>query len=292
MTAHERAAPGGLPAYFTMPQMTRSGGPNFLGARYAPFVVSDDPMDVQFQVRDVALPRGLSGDRFDSRRELRAEVDRMQRLLDPAAGDPVLGLDEHYQQGYDLITSKQAQAAFNIHSEPNHVRDRYGRNPFGQRALLARRLVEAGVPFITLNEGGWDHHTVLFTSLAQRLPRFEATIAALIEDLSQRGLLETTMVIAMGEFGRTPKINKDAGRDHWSNAMSVMFAGGGTPGGQVVGGTDVRGYSAIGHTHGPENLASTIYLKLGIDPAKVLYTPQGRPTHLVSDPSPIQELMG
>jgi hypothetical protein len=292
VTAHERPAPAGLPAYFTMPQMARSGGPNFLGARYAPFVVSDDPSNAEFRVRDVALPRGLSGERFGSRREIRAEVDRMQRLLDPAAGDPVVGLDEHYQQGYDLVTSPQAQAAFNIHNEPAGIRERYGHNAFGQRALLARRLVEAGAPFITLHEGGWDHHTDLFNSLAQRLPRFEATVAALIEDLSQRGLLETTMVIALGEFGRTPKINKDAGRDHWSSAMSVLFAGGGTPGGQVVGATDVRGYSAIGHTYSPENFASTIYLKLGIDPSKILYTPQGRPTHLVSDPEPIRELMG
>jgi hypothetical protein len=292
VTAHERAAPAGLPAYFSMPQMSRSGGPNFLGDRFAPFVVSDDPTAGDFRVRDVALPRGLSGERFGSRLEIRAEVDRMQRLLDPAAGDPVAGLDEHYQQGYDLITSPQAQAAFNIHSEPGSVRDRYGRNPFGQRALLARRLVEAGVPFITLYDGGWDHHVGVFAALAQRLPRWEATVAALIEDLAQRGLLDSTMVIALGEFGRTPKINKDAGRDHWSSAMSVLFAGGGTPGGQVVGATDVRGYSAIGRTYSPENFASSIYLKLGIDPNKILYTPQGRPTHLVSDPSPIHELMG
>lgn len=292
VTAHERGAPAGLPAYFTMPQMSRSGGPNFLGARHAPFLVSDDPTDIEFQVRDVALPRGLSSERFGSRREIRAEVDRMQRLLDPAAGDPVSGLDEHYQQGYNLITSRAAQAAFNIHSEPQRIRDHYGRQPFGQRALLARRLVEAGVPFITLYEGGWDHHVDLFNACAYRLPRFEATIAALIEDLAQRGLLESTLVVALGEFGRTPQINRNAGRDHWSNAMSVLFAGGGTPGGQVVGATDVRGYSAIGRIHSPENFASTIYLKLGIDPGKILYTPQGRPTHIVSDPSPIRELMG
>src|SRR5439155_19107584 len=118
---------------------------------------------------------------------IRTELDRMQRLLDPAAGDPVRGLDEHYQQGYDLVTSPQAQAAFNIHAEPSGIRDRYGQTSFGQRALLARRLVEAGVPFITLYEGGWDHHTVLFSSYATRMPRFEATIAALIQDLDQRG---------------------------------------------------------------------------------------------------------
>jgi hypothetical protein len=292
VTARERGAPAGLPAYFSMPEMSRSGGPNFLGARYAPFIVSDNPNLPDFRVRDVALPRGLSGERFDSRRGIRQELDQLQRLADPAAADPAVALDQHYQQGYDLVTSPQAQAAFDIHREPAHIREHYGRTPFGQRALLARRLVEAGVPFITLYEGGWDHHVGVFAALRQRLPSFEATIAALIEDLDQRGLLDTTLVLTLGEFGRTPQINRDAGRDHWSNAMSVLFAGGGTPGGQVVGATDVRGFAAVERVLSPENFAATIYAKLGIDPGMILYTPQGRPAHLVSDPNPIRELMG
>src|SRR5438128_10207282 len=135
VTAHERGAPAGLPAYFSMPEMSRSGGPNFLGAKYAPFVVSDNPNSSEFRVRDVALPRGLSGEHFASRQEIRREVDRLQRIADPAAGDPAAALDQHYQQGYDLVTSPQAQAAFDIHREPPHIRDRYGRTPFGQRAL-------------------------------------------------------------------------------------------------------------------------------------------------------------
>jgi uncharacterized protein (DUF1501 family) len=117
-------------------------------------------------------------------------------------------------------------------------------------------------------------------------------VSALITDLKQRGLLDSTLVIALGEFGRTPQINKDAGRDHWSNAMSVLFAGGGTPGGQVVGATDKKGFAAVERVLSPENFASTVYTKLGIDPDKMLYTPQGRPTHIVSDPTPIKELMG
>jgi hypothetical protein len=290
--AHERGAPAGLPAYFSMPDMSRSGGPNFLGAKYAPFVVGDNPNNPGFRVRDVALPDGLNGTRFESRRDIRAQLDRLQRITDKAAGDPALALDEHYQQAHELIASKEAQAAFDIHSEPDRVRDFYGRSPFGQRALLARRLVEAGVPFITLYEGGWDHHTKLFETCAKRLPSFEATIASLIEDLHQRGMLDSTLVIALGEFGRTPQINKDAGRDHWSNAMSVLFAGGRTPGGLVVGATDVKGFSAVDRILSPENFASTIYSKLGIDPGKILYAPNGRPSHLVSDPTPINELMG
>jgi uncharacterized protein (DUF1501 family) len=157
---------------------------------------------------------------------------------------------------------------------------------------LARRLVEAGVPFVTLYEGGWDHHRDIFPALRKRLPSFESTLATLIEDLDKRGMLERTMVIALGEFGRTPQVNSRGGRDHWSNAMSVLFAGGGTPGGQVVGATDRNGYSAVERVLAPENFVSTVYAKLGINPGKILYTPQGRPAHLVSDPTPIDELMG
>ncbi len=291
VAAHERGAPHWLPAYFSMPSMSRSGGPNFLGARYAPFVVEDNPNLADFRVRDVALPRGLAEGRFDSRREIRTEVDRMQRILDSQAGDPVNALEEHYTQAHNLMQSREAQAAFDITREPDRVRDAYGRNPFGQRALLARRLVEAGVPFITLYDGGWDHHVGVFASCNARLPSWDNTVATLIEDLDQRGLLATTMVIALGEFGRTPQINAQAGRDHWSNSMSVLFAGGGTPRNQVVGATDVRGYAPVGRTNTPEQFVSSVYLKLGIDPGKILYTPQGRPTHLVSDHNPIAELM-
>lgn len=291
VVASERGHKNGLPAYFSLPSMTRSGGPSFLGATYAPFVVSDDPNGANFRVRDVAIPKGLAEGRFDSRRDLRAQVDKLARINEKAAADPVNAFDEYYRQGYDLVASKDAQLAFDIHSEPAETRDAYGRNSFGQRALLSRRLVEAGVPFITLNEGGWDHHTKLFEACSKRLPTFDQTVATLIEDLERRGLLASTLVLVLGEFGRTPKINKDAGRDHWSNAMSVLMAGGGTPGGIILGATDRGGYNAVERVLSPENFVSTVYRKLGIDPDKMVYTPQGRPAHLVSDPAPIAELM-
>ena len=292
VTAHERGAAGGLPPYFSIPRMSRSGGPNFLGAKYAPFVVPDNPNSRDFRVRDVAPPRGVDDARMAHRLDLKARVDRFRRFTDQAAADPAVAFDAYYEQGYDLMSSPQAQRAFDIGSEPAKVRDAYGRTPVGQRCLLARRLVEAGVPFITLYEGGWDHHEDIFKSFKQRMGGFEAAVAELIDDLGRRGLLETTLVIALGEFGRTPKINKRAGRDHWSNAMSVLFAGCGTPGGQVVGATDTRGYAATERILSPENFAATVYTKLGIDPAKILHTPSGRPVQLVSDPTPIRELMG
>ena len=296
VAAHELGQNNGLPAYFSMPQMSRSGGPNFLGARYAPFVVDGDPNNQNFRVRDVALPKELTDDRFHRRASLRKLVDQVERINDPAAGDPVLGFDEYYRQGFDLVTSKEAQAAFDIHRESDSVRESYGRNGFGQRCLMARRLVEAGVPFITVYDGGWDHHSDIFGSCAKRLPEWDNTVATLIRDLGERGLLESTLVIALGEFGRTPTIStlsgqNKPGRDHWANAMSVLMAGGGTPGGAVVGATDKRGHSAVDRVLSPENFVSTVYTKLGIDPDKMLYTPQGRPTHLVSDGTVIRELM-
>jgi hypothetical protein len=291
VASHELKAPPGMPAYFTLPTMSRSGGPSFLGARHAPFVVADNPNTPGFRVRDVALPPALTGERFGSRQEIRAAVDRLQRHHDRAVADPVLALDDHYHQAFDLMSSKEAQAAFDIGREPERVRNRYGRTPLGQRALLARRLVEAGVPFVTLYEGGWDDHTDLFPTFRKRMPGFEGTLAALIEDLDQRGLLASTIVLALGEFGRTPKINPQGGRDHWSSAMSVLMAGGGTPGGVVVGATDPKGYAAVERVLSPENFVSTIYVKLGIDPAKIVFAPNSRPVQLVSDPTPIKELM-
>jgi hypothetical protein len=290
--ARECPTPPGLPGYFSLGQMSRSGGPNFLGARYAPFVVEENPDSSNFRVRDVAIPRELTEGRFLGRKDLRQLVERMQRINEDAAADPVRDVDQFYEQGYSLVASAEAQAAFDISREDAKLRERYGRNSFGQRLLLSRRLVEAGVPFITVYDGGWDHHTDLFNAFTKRIPGWDNSVSALIEDLDQRGMLESTMVIALGEFGRTPQINKDAGRDHWSNAMSVLFAGGGTPGGQAIGATDNKGFAAIERVLSPENFVSTIYTKLGINPDKMYYTHEGRPVHLVSDPEPIRELMG
>lgn len=292
----ERGAPHNLPPYFSLPSITRSGGPNFLGARHAPFVVADDPNNKSFRVRDVTIPQLLDGGRAMSRRQMRERLDQFARFHDKAAGDPVLGADENYQQAVSLMTSEVALKAFEIDREPDNVRDSYGRTPLGQRALLARRLVEAGVPFVTINDGGWDHHSNIFPAFRKQGRQLESVVATLIEDLDHRGLLDHTLVLVMGEFGRTPQIStlpgsSTPGRDHWSSAMSVLVAGCGSPRGEVVGATDVRGYAAVEKLYGPENLVSSVYLKLGIDPDKIVYNTAGRPAHLVSDPRPIAELM-
>jgi hypothetical protein len=287
----ERNLRNGLPGYVSIPSMSRSGGPNFLGAAYAPFVVSGDPNSDSFKVRDVSIPEVLTDPRAENRRKLRASLDNLERIQDKAAADPAISIDDFYRQSYELVYSKSAQEAFDISLESEKTREKYGRHSFGQRLLLARRMTEVGVPFVTVYYGGWDHHTNIFPSLKDTyLPPLDQGLAALVEDLHERGSIENTMVICLGEFGRTPKVNTRGGRDHWSFAMSVMMAGAGIPGGQIIGATDVKGYYANDNVYSPEDFAASLYTKMGIDHAQVLHTPEGRPSQLVNNGRLIKEL--
>lgn len=291
VVSFKRGVQNGIPPYMTMPSMSRSGGPNFLGAEHAPFVVGGSPQSAGFKVRDVVLPADISEGRGVSRQDLRKSLDRLARITDAAAEDPTVGFDKFYEQGVDLITSPQAQAAFDIGKEDQKTRDLYGMNDFGQRCLLARRLTEAGVSWVTVYNGGWDHHTKIFETLKGDFgKKFDQGVAALIADLDRRGSLENTLVLALGEFGRTPKVNKDSGRDHWPFAMSVLCAGAGVPRGTVIGATDPKGYYAADNVYAPEDFATTLYTKLGIDPHQVLHTNTGRPAQLVNGGRPIKEL--
>jgi hypothetical protein len=291
VVSYKRGVQNGLPGYMTLPSITRSGGPNFLGAEHAPFVAGGDPNSKGFKVRDVVLPSDISDARGLSRRELRMSLDRMKRLNDALAEDPAVSFDTFYGKAVDLIASKPAQEAFDISREDDKTRDLYGRTDFGQRLLLARRMVEVGVPFVTVNYGGWDHHRDLFkTCKSEFMGKFDQGMAALITDLDRRGLLESTLVIALGEFGRTPKINKDNGRDHWPGAMNILFAGAGVPRGGVIGATDPKGYYASENIYSPEDFAVTLYSKLGIDPHQILHTNSGRPVQLINGGRPIREL--
>jgi hypothetical protein len=291
VVSYRRGIRDGLPAYVSMPQISRSGGPNFLGGQHAPFVIDGSPNASGFKVRDVVLPSEISEGRAAARRELRASLDRMKRYAETIAEDPAVSFDQYYRQGVDLVLSPKAQAAFDIHREDTRMREAYGRNDFGQRLLLARRLVEVGVSWVTVYNGGWDHHTKIFEAYkGDHARQMDQGVAALINDLDQRGLLDSTLVILLGEFGRTPKVNKDAGRDHWPHAMSVLMAGAGIPGGQVVGATDAKGYHAADKVYRPEDFAASLYTKMGIDPAQVLHTNTGRPVQLVNNGRLIKEL--
>lgn len=283
----------GLPAYISTPRMSRSGGPNFLGAEHAPFVISDNPASSSFRVRDVTLPKEIAEGRSKNRVELRRSLDTMRRITDAAAEDPAIAFDDYYASAFDLITSTEAQEAFDISREPEETREKYGKNDFGQRLLLARRLTEVGVPFVTVYYGGWDDHRKLFESFKKKdskAERVDVGVAALIRDLAERGTLDNTMVCLLGEFGRTPKINKDVGRDHWSFAMSVLMAGAGIPGGQIVGATDVKGYYANENIYAPEDFAASLYTKLGVDHETILYDTANRPVQLINNGRLIKEL--
>jgi len=291
MVSYERGIRNGLPAYVAVPNVSRSGGPSFLGGQHAPFVIDGYPNSKSFRVRDVTLPAQIDEARAKGRLEMRQALDRMQRYTDKLAEDPAVTFDEFFAQGLELVRSKDAQEAFDIHRETEAVRENYGRNDFGQRLLLARRLVSVGVSFVTIQYGGWDHHTKIFEAYrGDHLKRFDQGMAALIKDLDERGLLDNTLVVVLGEFGRTPKVNKDAGRDHWPGAMSVLMAGAGIPGGQVVGATDPKGYYASDNVYRPEDFAASLYTKLGIDPNQTLHTTAGRPISLVNQGRLIKEL--
>ena len=287
----QRGQRHGLPPYVSIPSVTRSGGPNFLGGKHSAFVIDGQPNSADFKVRDVVLPSEISEGRATSRRELRGALDSMARYADRLADDPAVTFDQYLQQSVNLVLSSPAQAAFDLSREDKKVRDEYGRNDFGQRLLMARRLVEVGVSWVTVNSGGWDHHTKLFEAYkGDSVCNMDRGVAALIRDLDQRGLLDSTMVVLLGEFGRTPKVNKDAGRDHWPHAMSILMAGGGCPRGAVVGATDAKGYAASEAVYRPEDFAASLYLKMGIDPNQVLHTNTGRPVQLVNNGRRIREI--
>src|SRR6185437_1718438 len=228
----------GLPAYVNVPRQVSFGKAAYLGASYNPFSPDSNPNDANFQVRNLKLPGRVNADRLERRKQLIHDLDTIRRDID-TKGD-LDGLDTFYRDGLEMVTNAKAQNAFDVNKEPVRLRDRYGRNDLGQSCLLARRLVEAGVTFVTVQAGGgWDTHGNNFTELKRRLlPQFDLAVAALVDDLHDRGLSDDVLVMATGEFGRTPKINKDAGRDHWPGAMSVLYAGGGLKMGQMIGTTN------------------------------------------------------
>lgn len=289
----------GMPAYAAAPHL-RGGTDNlfhyatYLGGAANPFVVNSNPNAADYRVRDLSLASSLTYERLRDRRSLLSTFDSMRRELDP----PMQDLDGNYQAAFDLLTGAQVRDAFDIHAEPASVRDAYGRHEFGQSALLARRLVERGVTFVTVNTQPWDHHgTANRYATAEGanllLPPFDRALAALIRDLIDRGLYEKTLVVAMGEFGRTPRMNEAAGRDHWGHTFSVLMGGGRLQRGIVIGASDAHGAYVAERPLSPEDVAATVYHHLGIDSQHVSFPDRaGRPLYLVESGEPIRELVG
>jgi hypothetical protein len=282
----------GLPAYVNLPRKVSFGNAAYLGASYNPFAPDANPNDANFQVRNLKLPGRVSAERLENRKELVRDIDTMRRDVD-LKGD-VSGFDTFYRDAMEMVTNTKAMDAFDVNKEPVKLRDRYGRNDLGQCCLLARRLVEAGVTFVTVQAGGgWDTHGNNFTELKRRLlPQYDAGVAALIEDLHDRGLSDDVLVVSFGEFGRTPKINKDAGRDHWPGAMSVLYAGGGLKMGQMIGTTDSSAAYPTSKPYTPGCVLSTMYHAVGVDHRHVFYDDAKRPLPVLSEGDPIKELVG
>jgi hypothetical protein len=288
----------GLPPYVAVPHL-RGGTDNFfhyaayLGAGYNPFNVDSDPNLPTFRVRNLGLAPGLTFDRLEDRRGLLDSLENSGR-----AADQGYELDAHSRRAFDLLTSKDVAKAFDISVESAEVRDRYGRHIFGQSALLARRLVEAGVTFVTVNTEPWDHHGTanrVATEPGGRkyIPPVDRAIAALIDDLIARGLYEKTLVVAMGEFGRTPRMNPEGGRDHWGNVFSVLMGCGGMKMGQIVGKSTPRGEYVMDRPITPQDVSATVFHHLGIDGRKIIfYDTQNKPTPLIETGEPIRELIG
>ena len=290
VVSHELGARENLPPYVCIPnEPTPFAGTGYLGPSYGPFSLGADPARGDFKVRDLSLPSGVDAKRFAQRQRLRAVVDDHFSQLEKA--DVLEGMDTFYQRAYSMISSEKARAAFAINDEPGKLRDTYGRNEAGQRMLLARRLVEAGVRVVSLSYGGWDHHDNIKNGIAGGMPAFDQAFAALISDLDSRGLLQTTLVTVTTEFGRTPKINGTGGRDHWPKVFSIVLAGAGIKRGIVHGSSDATGAEPENNPFSVEDFAFTLYTQLGIDPDGILFAPGNRPARIVYGGKPTKELL-
>jgi len=271
-----------LPPYVAVPSIsTNFAGNGYLSSAYGPFALGSDPANEGFRVQDLQLPGGVTPERFTQRRKLMDTVNDHFRSHEKS--DNLDAMDTFYQRAYGLISSEKARDAFDITKETPATRDQYGRNAAGQRMLLARRLVEGGVRFVTLHYGGWDFHNGITANTRAQLPAFDQALAALIRDLEARGMLDKTLVMVSSEFGRTPKINTTAGRDHWPKVFSVMLAGGGIKKGLVYGKSDSTASEPDEDALGVEDLAHTVYTCLGIDADKKLMSPGDRPIDIVRE---------
>jgi uncharacterized protein (DUF1501 family) len=283
---------GSVPPYVCLPKMHPSAGPAYLGSGAAPFVIDADPNAPNFSVPDIVPPPALSASRLDARRKLLAQLDRFQEAAEIRANRSAEAVSVYQKKAFALMTSPAAKKAFNIKAEPDKLRDEYGRNSLGQSCLMARRLVEAGVRCVTIDHSNWDTHDNNFKTLKQSLlPTLDAALPTLFRDLSDHGLLANTLVVVTGEFGRTPRINKNAGRDHWGPAFTVALGGGGIKGGRALGKSDARAERPAGDPYGPEDLAATMYHLMGIDPKEEFYTPEGRPVPIVNNGKVIEALL-
>ena len=283
---------GGIPPYICLPNMPNSGSSAYLGPKAAPFTIEADPNSPDFAVPDLLPPIAVDSSRLDDRRHLMAKIDRFRDTAEQKANTSARELGEFSARATDLMTSKAARDAFDLSSEPDKLRDKYGRTTLGQSCLMARRLVEAGTRCVTVEHSNWDTHYYNFTVLHDDLlPKLDLAMSALFQDLSDRSMLEKTLVVITGEFGRTPVINKDEGRDHWSRCFSVMMGGGGIAGGRLIGKSDKWASDPAEDPYAPADLSATVYHLLGINPKSEMHTPDGRPVMVTNNGQVIEDLL-
>jgi len=295
-----------VPPYVAVPTASSVGrvpgyfAGKFLGVQYDPFMTKGDPNAETFTVQNMVLPSGITVDRLDDRTELRSQLDTISRTIESRGTFDAL--DQFDQQAFSFVAGDKARQAFDMSQEDDTTRERYGRHTQGQSTLLARRLVEAGASFVTVHFGGWDHHWNLQGGYEDYLPKVDSAVASLFEDLEERGMLETTIVMLCGEFSRTPRMNDGGnggppmskgtpGRDHWGNSMFCLLGGGGIKGGQLIGSTTAKGESPKDRPVTPSNIHATVYECMGIDPTLHILDHAGRPTPVLDDPTAIHELL-
>jgi hypothetical protein len=281
--------PSGIPAFVALPSPFAYASPHWLGAQHQYFGVREDPNEPDFQVNNLAPNAKVTTEQLQDRRSLRRQLDRRTQLADLERSAETI--DAFSQQAFDLVTGEAARKAFDIERESPAMRDRYGRTSVGQRMLLARRLVEAGVPFVTVRMGAWDDHVDLPGRIRPRAPEYDAGLSALIEDLHQRGMQRDVLVVAMGEFGRTPRINPNGGRDHFPAVNNVLLSGGDFRMGQVIGETDRNGAEVTEAPYRPQSVLAMVYRHLGIDPGMTFNDYSGRPRYVLEHRTPIAELI-
>jgi uncharacterized protein (DUF1501 family) len=294
IVTHETKPLNTLPPYVAIPRnhsfTWELGKAAWLGEQYESFKTGD-PSQPNWKVTNLALQQDVNVDRLGRRKTLLEAVDSLARRVE--GNDALKSMDTFYQRAAQMVLSEEARSAFDLSKESDKTKEAYGKTDrWGMQALLARRLVEANVRFVFLQFSAWDMHAKIFDSCDRVLKPFDQAVGALLRDMKERGLLDETLVAMFGDFGRTSKINKDAGRDHWANAGSMIFAGAGVRGGQVVGATDEKGEYVTERAVRPPEVAATIYDALGVDYHKNLHTPAGRPVPILGDAEPIHELYG
>ena len=292
---HEFKPRSALPSYVAIGEAKDETG--YLGAQYGPFTTGGDPAENNFEIRDLTLPSGLDMEAFEARKRVREAINSQFRKLE-ASSAPLDTMDEYYQKAYSMISSEEVRKAFDMSQEPDKLKDAYGRGKFdragsqaGMRMLLARRLVEAGARFVSLRYGTWDHHTNIKDNFLTQMPAFDHAFAALIRDLDERGLLDSTLVWVVSEMGRTPKVNQVAGRDHWSRVFSIGMAGGGLKRGAFYGDADATS-TDVAHDGVPlADLHSTIYRLIGINSDKELMASGSRPMEIIDGGKPVEAII-